>query len=173
MTFAQIAMLAVGGIAVLTAGTYLLPRHVRVERTATMAVPPANILAIAASNQGYQTFNPYKDADPNLKVTFFGPDSGVGSGFNFESKDGKGTSTVVAVRSDEVEYLVDLGSRGAPTQKIKAVADGADSKVTWSMDSDMGMNPIGRVVGLFLDGMLRENFEKGLANPAAKTPVSN
>jgi Polyketide cyclase / dehydrase and lipid transport len=173
MTYTQIAMMAVGGLAVLTAGTYLLPRNVRVERTVTMAVPPANILAAAASSEGYQTFNPYKDMDPNLKITFFGPANGVGSGFNFEGKDGKGSSTVTAVNGSEVVYLIDLGSMGKPIQTIKAVADGGGSKVTWTMDSDMGMNPIGRVIGMFLDGMIGKNLEKGLANLASRTPVSN
>jgi hypothetical protein len=40
--------------------------------------------------------------------------------------------------------------------------DGAGSKVSWALDADMGYNPIGRVMGLFLDGMIGKNHESGI-----------
>lgn len=42
--------------------------------------------------------------------------------------------------------------------------EGEATVVTWYMDSDMGWNPIGRIFGLFMDGMLGPDFEKGLAD---------
>jgi Polyketide cyclase / dehydrase and lipid transport len=162
MSIMQYVGYGVGAIAVLAAGTMLLPRNVNIQRSGTVAAAPAAILALAASNEGYQKFNPYLKADPAMKLEMFGPASGVGSGFKFDSKDGKGMATVTAVTADSVEYALDLGSNGKPNQSIKVVADGAGSKVTWTMDADMGNNPIGRVVGLFLDGMIGPNFESGL-----------
>ncbi len=166
MTLMQAVTWGGATIAVLLAGTYLLPRHVQVERSATIAASADQIIALAASTEGYQKFNPYKNSDPNLKISPFGPASGVGAGFEFDSKDGKGTSVVTAVNADSVEYLIDLGSMGKPKQILKVVPEGSGSKVTWIMQSDMGMNPIGRVVGLFLDGMLGKTFETGFANLA-------
>lgn len=162
MTLFQILGYGAGAIAVLAAGTMLLPRNVVVQRSGTVAAAPAAILALAASNEGYQKFNPYLKADPSMKLEMFGPSSGVGSGFKFDSKDGKGTAVVTKVSADSVEYALDLGSNGKPNQTISVVADGAGSKVTWIMNADMGNNPIGRVVGLFLDGMIGPNFESGL-----------
>ena len=69
--------------------TQALPRHVSIERTATINAAPEAVIELAASNTGYQAFNPYKDLDPNLTVEMFGPASGVGSGFSFESKVGR------------------------------------------------------------------------------------
>ncbi len=166
MTLMQTITWGGATVAVLLAGTYLLPRHVQVERTATIAAPAAQILALAASNEGYQSFNPYKNSDPNLKIKLFGPASGVGSGFDFESKDGKGRSIVTAVTDSTVEYEIDLGPMGKPKQILKVVPSANGSIVTWTMHSDMGMNPIGRVVGLFLDGMIGKTFETGFANMA-------
>jgi hypothetical protein len=159
-----------GALAILAAGTMLLPRNVRVERIASVAAAPADIIAIASSAESYQTFNPYKKADPGFKYEVFGPASGVGSGFKFDSKDGKGQAVVTKVAPDRVEYALDLGAMGKPNQTIMAVADGAGSKVTWAMDADMGYNPIGRVMGLFLDGMIGKNHESGiqLLNEALK-----
>jgi hypothetical protein len=162
MTLRKILGYSAGAIAILVAATQLLPRNIVVQRSGTVAAAPAAILTLAASNEGYQKFNPYLKADPAMKLEMFGPSSGVGSGFKFDSKDGKGTAVVTSVSADSVDYALDLGSNGTPNQKISVVADGAGSKVTWTMNADMGYNPIGRVVGLFLDGMIGPSFESGL-----------
>jgi Polyketide cyclase / dehydrase and lipid transport len=170
MTILQYLGLGAGALAILAAGTMLLPRYVRIERTGSVAATPEAVIAIASSAESYQTFNPYKKADPAFKYEVFGPASGVGSGFTFDSKDGKGQAVVSKVAADRVEYALDLGAMGKPKQTIMAVADGTGSKVTWAMDADMGFNPIGRVMGLFLDRMIGPNHENGikLLNEALK-----
>jgi hypothetical protein len=164
MSITSIIGYGLGAVALLAAGTMLLPRHVAVERTASFKADPAAIIALASSYDGYQKFNPYKDSDPNLKTEPFGPAAGVGSGFTFESKDGKGTSTVSAVTASAVTYAIDLGSMGKPTMIISVAPEGEKTKVTWRMEADMGMNPVGRVIGLFLDGMMGKTYEQGLKN---------
>ncbi len=59
---------------------------------------------------------------------------------------------------------------GTPTQTITVAAAPEGTKVTWAMDTDMGMNPIARVFGLFMDRMMGATFARGLKNMAA---VSN
>lgn len=154
----------VGAIAILAAGTMLLPRHVHVERQALLNAEPQAILELAASNEGYQAFNPYKKVDPDLKITQFGPSSGVGSGFHFDGKDGKGSQTVAEVTATSVRYDIDLGSKGQPTQMIQTKNTDQGVVVTWSMDADLGINPIARIFGLFMDGMVGKSFEDGLVN---------
>jgi hypothetical protein len=164
MTLLSILGYGIGGLAVLAAGTMLLPRHVAVERTATFKGDPAAIIAMAASSAAYQKFNPYKDADPNLKVELFGPESGVGSGFKFQSKDGSGSQVISAVDTSSVSYAIDLGSMGKPNSRIAVAPEGDLTKVTWRTEMDMGFNPIARVFGLFMDGMLGKTYETGLKN---------
>ncbi|MGX9355480.1 SRPBCC family protein [Roseobacteraceae bacterium S113] len=166
MNFKKIAACTGLGVAALAAATFALPRHVTIERTATMQAAPEAVIELAASNTGYQAFNPYKDLDPNLQVEMFGPASGVGSGFSFESKDGTGQQTVASVTADQVVFDIDLGPRGQPTQAISAVVVDGATEVTWSMEMDLGMNPVFRVMGLFMDDMIGPNFELGLANIA-------
>ena len=84
-------------VAALFCLTLLLPRNVVVTRTAEVAMPPEDVIARVASTEGFQTFNPYRTTDPALNIEPFGPASGVGSGFRFEGKEGKGTQTVTAV----------------------------------------------------------------------------
>lgn len=166
MNIKKIATYSACGIAALAVATLALPRHVSIERVAVINAAPEAVIELASSNSGYQTFNPYKDLDPDLKVEMFGPVSGVGSGFSFESKDGAGQQTVASVTSDQVTFDLDLGPLGQPTQAISAVAVDGATEVTWTMDMDLGMNPVFRVMGLFMDDMIGPNFELGLANIA-------
>ncbi len=166
MNIKKIATYTACGVAALAVGALALPRHVSIERSAMIDAAPEAVIELAASNTGYQSFNPYKDLDPNLRVEMFGPASGVGSGFSFESKDGAGQQTVSAVTSDQVTFAIDLGPMGQPTQAISAVAVNGATEVTWTMDMDLGMNPVFRVMGLFMDGMIGPNSELGLANIA-------
>lgn len=160
---------AIVATAVLVA-TFILPRHVQVERTALIDASATELQALVASNTGYQVFNPYKDTDPALNVELFGPESGVGSGFRFNGKDGKGSQTVAAVvPGRSVTMNIDLGPMGQPVQEFEFEAAGDKTRVTWTMDADMGFNPIGRVIGLFMDGMIGPIFERGLGNLARVT----
>lgn len=154
-------------IAALVLIALLLPRKVAVTRQAEVALSPQDVIARVASTEGFQTFNPYCTTDPGLKITPFGPAEGVGSGFRFEGKEGKGTQTVTDVSADCVTYLIDLGAMGKPVQTIEAEATDAGSRVTWTVTSDLGYNPVFRIFGLFMDGMLGKTYELGLKNIAA------
>jgi len=169
MNFKKIATYTACGVAALAVAALALPRHVSIERTAVIDAAPEAVIELAASNTGYQAFNPYKDLDPNLQVEMFGPASGVGSGFSFESKDGAGQQMVAAVTSEQVVFDLDLGALGQPTQAISAIAVDGATEVTWTMDMDLGLNPVFRVMGLFMDGMIGPNFELGLAKIADVT----
>jgi hypothetical protein len=164
MTLLQILAASGAAVAVLAASTLLLPRQVHVERQALIDADARAVLALAASGEGYQRFNPYRFTDPDLSITLFGPASGVGSGFHFAGKDGKGSQTVAAITGDAVHYQIDLGPMGKPLQTIRAEPKDGGAHVTWSMQADMGFNPIGRVMGLFMDRMVGPTFERGLAN---------
>ncbi|MEL7414963.1 MAG: SRPBCC family protein, partial [Pseudomonadota bacterium] len=63
-----------------------------------------------------------------------------------------------------VTNLIDLGAMGKPVQTFTLIPVEGGTKVVWTTTSDFGMNPIGRVIGLFMDGFLGETYEQGLAN---------
>ncbi len=147
-------------------GALLLPRKVVVTRSAEVPMTPADIITRVASTEGFQSFNPYCTTDPDLKITPFGPASGVDAGFRFEGKEGKGTQTVTAVTDTSVTHLIDLGAMGKPVQVIEAKPTGSGANVTWTVTSDMGFNPVFRIFGLFMDRMLGKTYELGLKNMA-------
>ncbi|MGX9355478.1 DUF6596 domain-containing protein [Roseobacteraceae bacterium S113] len=154
-------------IAAIALVALLLPRKVVVTRQANIAMRPEDVISRVASTDGFQTFNPYCTTDPDLQITPFGPAAGIGSGFRFEGKEGKGTQTVTDVTATCVTHLIDLGAMGKPVQTIEVVAQGEGSLVIWTVTSDMGFNPVFRIFGLFMDRMLGKTYELGLKNIAS------
>ena len=136
-----------------------------VTRSRVVSAPPSEVFALLKSSRGYQAFNPYCDTDPNLHITHFGPNEGVGSGFRFAGKEGKGTQTIARlVPNKEVVVDIDLGAMGQPVTTFSLTPRGDRTEVVWSTKAEFGMNPIKRVFGLFLDGMLGKVYERGLEN---------
>lgn len=164
MKFTKFATLMAGGLVALSAASLALPRHVNVTRSAFVDATPETILDLASSSDGFQTFNPYRVLDPELSIASFGPPAGVGSGFRFDGKDGTGTQMISEIRADAVIYSIDLGSRGQPLQTIQTLAATGGTKVIWRVESDMGFNPVARVIGLFLEDMMGPTLELGLEN---------
>lgn len=169
MTIFQILTIGAGTIALAAAGSLLLPGKVRVERQAVIDATSEQVVALASSNAGYQQFNPFRTADPDLKITPFGPTSGIGSGFHFDGKGGKGSQTVADMTENSVRYQIDMGPMGQPVQTITTSPSQGGLLVTWSMDAEFGINPVQRIFGLFMDRMIGNTLQQGLANLDAAT----
>jgi effector-binding domain-containing protein/uncharacterized protein YndB with AHSA1/START domain len=147
---------------------FLLPRHVRVERTDTIAAPRATVFTVLNSFRQFNKWSPWFDLDPEAKYTYDGPGAGVGAKLSWVGNPktlGSGSQIITA--SDpygKVAANVDFGQGGRPALQVFALeADGGGTKVTWSIDVDLGMNPVSRYFGLGFDGMIGKDFDKGLA----------
>lgn len=169
MTIFQILTIGVSAIALAAAGSLLLPGQVRVERQAIIDATSEQVMELASSSAGYQQFNPFRTADPNLKITPFGPAAGIGSGFHFDGKGGKGSQTVAAITANSVRYQIDMGPMGRPVQTIKTNPTRDGLLVSWSMDANLGINPVHRVFGLFMGRMIGSTLQQGLTNLDAAT----
>ena len=59
------------------------------------------------------------------------------------------------------------GQGEAISNFILTAKDSASTKLVWTFESDNGLNPFSRWMGLFMDKMLGPDYEKGLANMKA------
>jgi uncharacterized protein YndB with AHSA1/START domain len=148
----------------IAATPFALPDRAHVERTAVVHAPTAAVFGILSSSAGFDSFNPFRTSDPDLKVTFAGPAAGVGASFSWTGRSGSGSQTIVEVAPDErVVMQLDLGPMGNPRQTFTLrPAKGGATEVTWALDAELGANPIHRVLGKFMDKMLGPQYELGL-----------
>ena len=158
----------VGLIVLLAAAAYLLPREVTVTRSTVIDAPPETIWPFVSSLEQTSAWSPWMSLDPELRVTYSGPASGVGNRMEWSSDQpsvGSGAQEIVAATENErVESALDFGDMGTATAAIALAPAGAATQVTWDLRADMGNGPVGRWMGLMMDRWVGADYDKGLAN---------
>jgi uncharacterized protein YndB with AHSA1/START domain len=159
------AILVVLGV-VLVGGGLLLPANSHLERSVTIERPPADVFTTLNSFHRFNEWSPWFDLDPSAKYTFSGPVAGVGAKMAWagNSSIGSGSQEIIqSVPDDRIVNALDFGGSQAMAG-YRLVAEGSGTRVTWSMDSAHGYNPVNRWFGaLLLDDMVGKDYEKGLA----------
>jgi effector-binding domain-containing protein/uncharacterized protein YndB with AHSA1/START domain len=156
-------------LVVLLAGIGMaLPRHSHVERQTVIAAPRATVIALTDGFRQFKKWSPWAAMDPNAKITIEGPEFGVGAKQSWSGDPktvGSGSQEIVEVKPGEsVTSRLDFGDRGVAMAKMAFAPEGRGTRVTWSLDTDLGAGPVGRWFGLMMDHWVGPDYERGLAN---------
>jgi len=144
----------------------ILPRHVAVKRSVTINRPASLVYATVNSFVLFPKWSPWQDLDPNMSQSTEGPRDGVGAKLIWQGNDkvGSGTQLITASTADQsVASDLNFGDMGTAKSLVTLTPDGNMTRTTWTVDVDMGANPIGHYVGLTMDGMLGKDFASGLS----------
>ena len=155
-------------IVVAVAVAYLLPRHVSAERDIVIEAEPEKIFPLVNDLKAFNEWSPWTKIDPDMKINYSGPESGVGQKSEWQSHHrsvGNGSQQIVASQKNKrVETVLDFGSQGMASAMFELVPDGDSTKVIWRFRSDLGMNPVSRYFGLMIDDWVGADYEKGLVS---------
>ncbi|MBX7208762.1 MAG: SRPBCC family protein [Verrucomicrobiaceae bacterium] len=159
-----LAVLIVGVIA----AALLKSPDFRVERSITIAAPPEAVFVWFNSHKKFNEFNPWLKMDPEAKVGYAGPETGVGAISTWDGKKtGKGKATTTESKPNELirlrmDWLEPM--EGVSTVDYLFKTEGGKTTVTWAM---YGRNEslLPKVMSLFMncESMCGPEFEKGLA----------
>ena len=156
---------AVLGI-VLVGGSLFLPATTHVERSATIEAPPEKVFTTLNSFKQFNEWSPWAEIDPDAKYTYAGPASGVGARMNWvgNASVGSGSQEILeSVPDTRIVNALDFGGSKAKATYVLS-PEGEGTRITWSLDSEHGYNPINRWFGaLALDKMIGRDYENGLA----------
>jgi hypothetical protein len=159
-----------GGLAVLVLllvlAAFALPRQYKIQRSLVMKAKPEAVLAQVADLKAWKNWGAWQERDPQMKLSYSNPATGVGAWSQWESaKEGNGKMTITSQTPTKVVYALEFPDMGmSSTGSMELAADAGGTKVIWIDAGDLGMNPMSRWFGLFLDGMIGPDFEKGLSN---------
>jgi carbon monoxide dehydrogenase subunit G len=165
-TIGLIVVLAVAAILLLA---LTKPNSFRVERSTTIAAPPEKITALIDDFHQWNAWSPWAQLDPNMKTTYSGPTSGVGSVYEWEgnSKVGKGRMEILAVEPTKTTIKIDFLQpfEGRNTTDFVLEPQGTATRVNWIMNGPIRFFP-GKVMSVFttMDKVIGPDFDKGLTN---------
>ena len=156
-------------VAVFLVVVALQPSEFKVERSATIAAPPATVFDQVNDFHKWEAWSPWAKLDPNAKVAFEGPPSGTGTimAWDGNNKVGQGKMTLTESQpNDLVKINVDIVKpiEGSSTTEFAFKPDGDKTAVTWSMSGHH--NFLGKAMCLVMNGkkMMSDIMDKGLAN---------
>ncbi|MFN0087484.1 MAG: SRPBCC family protein [Blastocatellia bacterium] len=155
-------------LAVLVVVGFLLPASYRVERSVTMRAKPEDVFHHLHTLKTWPEWTAWNHQRyPDMKVSFRGPDAGIGATYDWDGKDvGQGYLTITAADPNKgIEYDLNFQngeflSKGGVTM----APAGEEVKVTWVNEGQLGSNPVNRYFGLMMDRMMGPDFEAGLMN---------
>jgi len=152
-------------VALLIVVGLLLPRHSRVEVSALVDAAPATIFALVNDFRRVDLWAPRTATDPNARVVFSGPPRGVGATVTWDGVVvGSGTQTIVESRPYEhVATTINPGEPGEARTWFDIGREDGNSRVTWGFAHDHGLNLVGRYFALLLAGVVKREFETGIA----------
>jgi uncharacterized protein YndB with AHSA1/START domain len=138
-----------------------------VVRSTVIAAPPEKVYPLIAQTRRWKDWGAWNRRDPAMRISYSGPDSGVGAVWEWKSSsEGDGRMTFTAAEPGQRVafdlYFPDFGTTSKG--ELRLAADGAGTRVTWTMNGDLGRNPLVRWMTLFMDRLVGKDFDAGLAN---------
>jgi uncharacterized protein YndB with AHSA1/START domain len=162
-----LAIVLIGLAALLFLGGYALSPEFKAVRSTSINAPPDKVYALIADPREWKRWSVWNRRDPAMAITYSGPPAGAGAAWEWKSKsqgDGKMTFTAAepGKRVAYDLYFPDFGTTSGGD--LLLAPDGSATRVTWTMNGNMGSNPLFRWIALFGDKMVGKDFEGGLAN---------
>jgi uncharacterized protein YndB with AHSA1/START domain len=167
VSYAAIALaLVVAGILAYAATR---PDTFRVQRSTGINAPPERIFPLIANLKSMNTWNPFVDPDPAIKVAYSGPETGKGAAHTWRgnAKVGEGRIEITdVVPSSKIAMQLDMLKPMKAHNQVEFTLqpNGSETAVTWAMS---GRQPfIAKLMTIFIDcdRMVGGQFEKGLAS---------
>jgi hypothetical protein len=170
--FKKILIALVLIIAIFLVIVALQPSDFHVERSATIAAPPAVAFAQVNDFHNWPAWSPWAKLDPACKYTYDGPASGRGASVAWAGNDevGEGKMTILDSTPTELiriklEFVKPFAATN--TAEFTFKPQGAQTNVNWAMFGQKNFMAKGMCLFMSMDKMVGKDFEKGLAQMKA------
>jgi uncharacterized protein YndB with AHSA1/START domain len=142
-----------------------LPSHVTVARSVVVNAPESAIFPYLNNLHQFKEWSPWSARDPQLALSYGGPESGQGARVTWTSKKPSIGTGSMEISESQPNRRIDLavnfnGLEG--TSSYDVVPSGSGSKVTWTFGHESGSNPLERWKALMLDGLVGAEYRAGL-----------
>jgi hypothetical protein len=151
---------------ILVAGIFV-PKTYHLEKDITINAPREKVWSYTSTLQNLHKWNPWKDADPNMQISYEGQDGTVGAVYKWKgNKDvGSGSQTITKLETlnrteTHVHFIEPF--EGEADAFIGLSNAGSDTKVTWGFNSEYAYPMNVMLLFVNMDKMMGESYNKGL-----------
>lgn len=143
------------------------PKSFRLERSTTINASPEKIFPLINDFHAWTGWSPWENIDAELKRTYGGTPSGVGTTYGWEGKKtGQGRMEITESHQDKnISLKLDFIKpfKANNITDFTLTPSGDQTRLTWAMHGPLSL--IQRVMHIFfnMEKMVGPDFEKGLA----------
>lgn len=156
-------------LALLLAYAATRPDEFRVERRTRVAAPADKVWPLVSELRAFNRWNPYERKDPLIKSAYSGAPSGVGSRYDWDSREvGSGSLEITGQQPGravqmKLDFVKPFEAHNQAEFALQPTPDGA-TEVRWTMSGTA--NFLSKLMGVFvdMDKMVGRDFEAGLQN---------
>jgi uncharacterized protein YndB with AHSA1/START domain len=144
---------------------FFLPAKYAASRSIVVNAPAEKVFGLVESPKEWKRWSAWNARDPNMAITYSGPEKGVGAKWAWKSaSQGDGEMEYTAAEPGrKLVYSLKIPDMGAPSVgEMTFTPEANATRVNWSMHGEMGSNPIQKWFGLFMDKLVGPDFEAGL-----------
>lgn len=144
------------------------PDDFRVSRSASIAAPAPVVFEQVNNLKKWHAWSPWAKLDPNMQVTYSGPESGTGAVYSWVSKEvGEGRMTITNSKpTEQIDLNLEFLKPFEATNHVdfKFQSEGNRTNVVWSMIGKQ--NFVGKAMCLLMgmEKKVGDDFEKGLSD---------
>jgi effector-binding domain-containing protein len=153
-------------VALLALIGFFLPSNIHVEESGEMNAAPDVVYEQIADFHNWPAWSPWHEMDTTMVITYEGEPMQVGHGYSWTSEelgDGRIVFTKMTAPSELTSEMFFMGDDQPAYANYKLESTENGTRMTWSIDFDMGMNPFGRLFGAtFFPMMMKKDFKRGL-----------
>lgn len=141
-----------------------LPSSFEAENEITINAPVENVFEEVNTIANWDNWEPWSLSDPTTKTTYEGPECGMGATRIWDGKKVKTGKIVIVESIENTSINTELYFRhDKPSYGFwKFEQSGEETKVTWGFKSDIGFNPIARIMMVMMSKKMDESQLKGL-----------
>ncbi len=145
----------------------MLPGRVHIERSVEIDAPASQVYPLIDGYGRFNEWSPWANLDPATRYEYSGPERGVGARMEWQSDSrevGSGAQEIVAAEADRwVRTRLTFEDQGEAEARMELESTGSGTLATWSLEMDLGLNPVTRWIGLMIEGPVGADYERGLA----------
>jgi len=155
---------------------FFLPARYEVTRDISIQAPAEVVFPLVGDLRSWKDWTVWNRRDPDMLISYEGDTAAAGGIYRWTSEaEGSGQMTVLSVEPGKsIRYDLsfegfDMVSQGSVT--LRPAGENL-VVVTWTDTGELGLNPLYRYFGLFLDSMIGADFEAGLLNLKAEAEAA-
>ena len=150
-------------IVAMQSSSYRVVRSLAINTLPDVVFPHVNVL------KQWEAWSPWGKVDPNMKLTYGGPVSGLGASYAWAGNNevGEGRSTIAESRANEfIRFKLDFVKPMASTATAEFTfkPQGNQTEVTWVNNGEKPFMMKAMCLFMSMDKMIGSRMESGLAD---------